>query len=251
MKIEYFKEYSPSLGREMEFKVYGHGGKPCIVFACQDARFFDFENQGMFEIAAPWIDAGKVQFFCVDGVIDSETWSDVNGDPARRTYRMNQWYHYIMDDFYPRMMEINGSGIRPMVTGCSMGATHAAIFALRRPDVFDAMIAMSGLYDARNFFGNYMDGYLYENSPVDFMRNLPNDHPYVDLLNQNTLFFCIGQGAWEGELLPSNRELARICWEKGIHAYFDFWGYDVCHDWPWWKVQFPYFLEKVFGPANG
>ena len=28
MKIEYFKEYSHCLNRDMEFKVYGHGGKP-------------------------------------------------------------------------------------------------------------------------------------------------------------------------------------------------------------------------------
>ena len=26
MEMQYFKEYSPALGREMECKVYGHGG---------------------------------------------------------------------------------------------------------------------------------------------------------------------------------------------------------------------------------
>ena len=30
MRIEYYKEYSSRLGREMEFKVYGHGGKPAL-----------------------------------------------------------------------------------------------------------------------------------------------------------------------------------------------------------------------------
>ena len=28
MKIEYYNEYSPNLGRHMELKVYGHAGKP-------------------------------------------------------------------------------------------------------------------------------------------------------------------------------------------------------------------------------
>ena len=44
MKIEYFKEYSHCLNRDMEFKVYGHMGIPCLVFPAQDGRFYDFEN---------------------------------------------------------------------------------------------------------------------------------------------------------------------------------------------------------------
>ena len=31
MKVEYYKEYSHELGRDMEFKVYGHAGKPCGI----------------------------------------------------------------------------------------------------------------------------------------------------------------------------------------------------------------------------
>ena len=30
MEMQYFKEYSPALGREMECKVYGHGGRPML-----------------------------------------------------------------------------------------------------------------------------------------------------------------------------------------------------------------------------
>jgi esterase/lipase superfamily enzyme len=25
----------------------------------------------------------------------------------------------------------------------------------------------------------------------------------------------------------------------------DYWGFDVDHDWCWWRVQLPYFMEKV------
>ena len=28
MEMQYFKDYSPALGREMECKVYGHAGRP-------------------------------------------------------------------------------------------------------------------------------------------------------------------------------------------------------------------------------
>ena len=32
---------------------------------------------------------------------------------------------------------------------------------------------------------------------------------------------------------------------KGIGAWCDFWGYDVEHDWPWWKKQIRYFLPYL------
>ena len=51
MKTEYYREYSPNLGRDMEYKVYGHAGRPMLVFPCQDGRFFDFEDRGMVDIA--------------------------------------------------------------------------------------------------------------------------------------------------------------------------------------------------------
>ena len=44
MQKQYFKIYSEHLNRDMEFKVYGHTGKPVLVFPSQDGRFFDFEN---------------------------------------------------------------------------------------------------------------------------------------------------------------------------------------------------------------
>ena len=46
MKVEYYKEYSNCLNRDMEYKVYGHAGIPLLVFPAQDGRFFDFENFG-------------------------------------------------------------------------------------------------------------------------------------------------------------------------------------------------------------
>jgi len=47
MKVEYFKKYSNCLQRDMEFKIYGHGGIPLLVFPAQDGRFYDFENFGL------------------------------------------------------------------------------------------------------------------------------------------------------------------------------------------------------------
>ena len=51
METQYFKDYSPALGREMECKVYGHAGRPMLFIPCQDGRFFDFED---FHMPVRW-----------------------------------------------------------------------------------------------------------------------------------------------------------------------------------------------------
>jgi len=72
---------------------------------------------------------------------------------------------------------------------------------------------------------------------------MPNGHPYIDKYNRNRGVICAGQGAWE--LPESTIRLRDIFAEKGINTWVDLWGYDVCHDWPWWHKQVPYFLPKL------
>ena len=79
MQIRYYKEYSRYLNRDMEFKVYGHAGRPILIFPCQSGRFFDWEDHNMCNLAAPWIDAGKLQIITADS-IDRESWD--NDGPA-------------------------------------------------------------------------------------------------------------------------------------------------------------------------
>ena len=144
MNIAYYKEYSRQLGRNMEFKRYGWGGKICVVFPCLNGRFYDYEDFRMPEAIAPFLDSRKLQLFCVDG-IDAETWT-AQGDPRQRMERHEAWYRYITEELMPRMYQITGSREKLMCTGCSMGAFHAANFFFRRPDLFDTVVALSGVY---------------------------------------------------------------------------------------------------------
>ena len=100
MEMQYFKEYSPALGREMECKVYGHGGRPMLYIPCQDGRFFDFEDFHMADTLAPWIESGQLMVMSID-TLDKETWSDTNGDPYWRIRRYEQWLRYIVDEAVP------------------------------------------------------------------------------------------------------------------------------------------------------
>ena len=248
METQYFKNYSPALGRDMECKVYGHAGRPVLFLPCQDGRFFDFENFHMTDVWAPWIKSGQVMVFSID-TIDQETWSNKDGDPDWRIRRHEQWIAYITDEMVPFMRAMvndrNGwdgeAGV--MVFGCSLGATHAVNLYLRRPDLFDRLLALSGIYSAEYGFGGYMDDVVYLNSPVHYMANLPADHPYVELFNRKKAVICVGQGPWE--LPETTCRLRDIFAEKDIHIWVDLWGYDCAHDWDWWYKQVPYFLPYL------
>ena len=243
MQIEYIREYSPILDREVEFKRYGYSGKPVLVFPSQDGNCNQYEDFGMIDVLSDFIEQGKIQVFCV-GSVDLESWSDLNGNPRYRIEMQERWFEHICYEMVPRIQYISWrSDI--IVTGCSMGGSHAGILFFRRPDLFDTLISLSGQFDARMFFGNYMDDLVYNNSVVDFLKDMPWNHPYLDLYRQKNIIICIGQGAWEGELLPSNRELDRILCEKQVPAWFDYWGFDVAHDWPWWRIQIRYFMEHI------
>ena len=88
-----------------------------------------------------------------------------------------------------------------------------------------------------------MDEVLYLNSPVDFIPNMSADHEYIGLYNQNQAIICVGQGAWE--MPDMTRELQYATDAKGIRIWYDYWGYDCSHDWPWWYKQVEYFVPKL------
>ena len=250
MEIKYYKEHSDILGRDMEYKVFGSSGKICFAFAPQSGRFYDFENFHMVDVAAKWIEEGKLQIVCPDS-IDEESWSgrESGAEDDWRFRKQEEWFLYITDELYPTVKARNTSEAaqgRCMTTGCSMGALHAANFFFRRPDLFDTVIAMSGIYNAQYFFPGTSHPLAYDNSPAIFLKNLPADHPYRKLYANSTIIICVGQGAWEDELLESTRELDTTMKAAGIQAWFDYWGKDVSHDWNWWQKQFPYFLGKIF-----
>lgn len=246
MEIRYFKHYSGNLQRDMEFKAYGHAGKPVIFFPCEGGRFYDFENFQMIDHWAQWIEEGRFTVFAADS-IDRETYMG-QGDCAQRTAQHERWYQYIVSELVPYVtllsIERNGYEQGIMTFGCSMGAMHAANLFFRRPDLFNAVFAISGIYDARMYFGDYMDEILYRNTPVEYLRNLGDGHYFKRMYNDRRMLFVVGQGPWEGHSLDSARYLEYIFRDQGIHAKVEYWGNDVSHDWYWWYKMVELYVPK-------
>ena len=107
MKIEYHKHYSGWLGRDMEFKVYGHAGKPVMFIPCQGGRFMDFEGFNMHNTWAPWIESGQVMVFSID-CIDNEAWAAKGADNRWRIENHERWYNYVVNEMVPTIKHMAG-----------------------------------------------------------------------------------------------------------------------------------------------
>lgn len=243
MHIEYQKHHSAYLGREMEYKVYGHGGKPILVFPSSGGSFYEYEDFGMIEACRPFIEAGQVRFITPDSV-DSHSWLDSGASSGHKNYIHSLFEAYILQELVPRVRHSTGWFGPLGVTGCSMGGFHSANFYFKHPDVFDLVIAQSGIYDIRFFTGGDLSDGVYFNSPVDYLAAL-EDPWYLDRYRQGHILLSTGLGRWEEDTIRDTDAMAAIFRRRGIEAWVDYWGPDADHDWPWWRLQMPYFLGRL------
>jgi esterase/lipase superfamily enzyme len=244
VNIEYHKRWSDYLSQDMELKVYGQAGKIAVVFPALGGRFFEYEDFGMVLSLQELIEAGRLRLITVDS-IDSQSWANWNAHPADRARRHEDYDRYIIEEMLPFFRkQYNISDERFISTGCSMGAYHAANFFFRHPDHFEGVVALSGIYQLGMFVGDYMDDNVYFNSPIVYLSNL-NDQWYIDRYHQSQIIICCGQGAWEEPILADTLALKKVLEAKKIPAWIDIWGFDVNHDWPWWRKMAPYFFNKV------
>jgi esterase/lipase superfamily enzyme len=249
MHVEHHQWHSDNLNRDMALKVYGHWGKPIMVFPCSRGRYFDYEGLGMIEAIAGFINAGKIKLFCVDSV-DEESWYNYAVSPSDRNARHEDYDRYIVKEVIPFIRShCQSPQERVMANGCSMGAYHAVNFFLKHPDLFEGTIALSGLYrlDRPEFqlTADDLPG-VYFNSPISYLRDL-TDSDYLEQYRRSRIVVCVGQGAWEDEAIEDTRYLDYLFGEKSVPAWIDYWGYDVNHDWPWWYRQMNYFLGRLYG----
>jgi len=225
---------------------YGHYGRPVLVFASEQGRAEDFENNGMVGAVAGLIDDGRVKLYCIDSA-DGYSWSDYSVPIEERARRHGRYESWVIDEVVP-WVSADCGGIREFVTlGCSLGAFHAANFALKRADLFPLALCLSGNYDPSSWraWGEQGDA-TYFNKPMSYVANLHGDHLNW-LRDQLSLLLVVGQGAWEvdpTQSLPSTRAFAERLAQQGIRHELDVWGYDVPHDWPSWRAQLAHHLPR-------
>jgi esterase/lipase superfamily enzyme len=178
---------------------------------------------------------------------DAASWSNHDISIEERARRHGRYESWITGDVVPWIYQDCGDHQVEVITvGCSLGAFHAANFALKRADLFPLAMCFSGNYDpaAWDAWGE-RGNEAYFNNPMDYVGNLTGDH-LAWLQSRLSLLLVCGQGQWEDTTgaLPSTRQFGALLTEAKIRHEIDLWGYDVPHDWPSWRAQLAHHLPR-------
>lgn len=236
---------APSIGGSGTVIAYGHYGRPVIAFPSEAGRAWDWEGNGMVDAVSGLLEAGRLKLYCVDSY-DEASWSNRSIPVEQRAREHERWEAWVMEQVVPFVSADCGGAHEIAVTGCSLGAFHAANMALKHADRFPLAVCMSGSYDPMNWHGWGERGEsAYFNNPLDYVAHLGGDH-LEWLRSRVSLLLVCGQGQWEDTTgaLDSTRRFAELLSGKGIRCELDLWGHDVPHDWPSWRAQLAHHMPR-------
>src|SRR5438552_13980057 len=188
--------YSPALNKEMPIVTYGHYGFALVLVPTASADYLEYERFQLIDAIQHHIDSGKVKVFSINS-INTESWLNNHMDPRHKIIRHQQFNDYVFNEVVP-FIRNNTSPETPIITcGASFGALHSMNLFLKRPDIINGVIAMSGVYDLTEYTKGYFDDDVYLNSPLHYMPNLTDDWILSHIRSSNHIHILSGRGAYE------------------------------------------------------
>jgi esterase/lipase superfamily enzyme len=243
MKRELTSWYSPSLDKEMPVAVYGDYGFALLLVPTAAADYLEYERFQMIDSLAPHINSGKVKVFSINS-INNESWLNDNMLGEHKGIRHNQFNNYVFNEAVPFIKTGTSSETPIIVSGASFGALHSMNLFLKRPDIINGVIAMSGVYDLHEYTKGFNDDQVFFNSPMNYMPGLTDDWYLSHIRRSNHIHILAGSGAYEDP--GAAGRFARVLYDKGINYELDIWGADMTHDWPTWRDMLPYYIASRF-----
>jgi esterase/lipase superfamily enzyme len=233
--------FSPALQKEMPVAVYGHYGYALLMIPTAAADFLEYERFELIHALQPLLDDGRLKIFSVNS-INTESWMHKGMEGAHKAIRQNQFNTYIFNEVIPFIRNKTSEEIPIITCGASFGAFHAMNLFLKRPDLLQGVIAMSGVYDLMEYTDGFYDEQVYFNSPMHFIPNL-EDHQVLENIRKGKITIATGSGAHEDP--DANRRFSAVLHNKSIPHQLEVWGDDVHHDWPTWRKMLPEILTRV------
>ncbi len=235
--------WSPNLNKNMEICAYGHYGTAILMFPSAAADYLEYERFYLIDSIAPFIESGKIKVYSINS-INSESWLNHRMHGREKSIRHQQYNNYVVEEVVPFIFRDCDGQVPIITSGVSLGALHAANSLFRRPDVFDGTIAMSGIYDLKEYSKGYFDEDCYFNSPMDYLPNLTDQYWLNLLRSKHHIHILSGSGSYEDP--NASVEISRVLDSKGIPFDLDIWGKDYTHDWPTWRAMLPHVIGTQF-----
>lgn len=235
--------YSPRLQREMPIAVYGNYGFALLLVPTAAADYLEYERFQLIDALAPFIDAGKVKVFSINS-INNESWLNNQMEGRHKIIRHQQFNEYVYEEVLPFIRTQTSDQTPVIICGASFGALHSMNLFLKRPDLLQGVIAMSGVYDLTEYTKGYYDEDVYFNSPQHYIPNLTDHHILEQIRASHHIHIFTGSGAYEDP--DASGRFARILYDKGINYELDVWGQEWPHDWNTWRAVLPHYLGTRF-----
>ncbi|MCC6554251.1 MAG: hypothetical protein IT372_14725 [Polyangiaceae bacterium] len=230
----------------MPIASYGDRGHPLLIFPVGQGDCLEVERIRLIQAIEPHLFAGRCHAFSAES-INRHAWMNPEVPPPEAARRQALYAAYVEDEVVPYIRRVTGApDARIAVAGAGFGAFHAANQLFRRPDLFGALIAMSGFYDLEpELTRGYWDEDVYFNNPVAYVSNL-HDEETLELLREHTqIHLIVGRG--RGEAPERSEQLSRVLTMKGIPHDLDVWGPDVDHDPVWWRRMLAHYVGERLG----
>lgn len=235
--------YSPRLQKEMPVAIYGHYGFALLLVPTAAADYLEYERFQLIGALSSFVDSGKVKIFSINS-INNESWMNNDMNPRDKMSRHLQFNEYVFEEVIPFVKTHTSADTSIIICGASFGALHSMNLFLKRPDLLNGVIAMSGVYDLTEYTKGYYDDDVYFNSPQHYMPNL-SDHSILQQIRKSDhIHIFTGSGAYEDP--AASGRFAKILYDKGIQYELDVWGPEWPHDWNTWRAMLPHYLGTRF-----
>jgi esterase/lipase superfamily enzyme len=235
--------YSSRLQKDMPVAVYGHYGFSLLLVPTAAADYLEYERFQLIDALSYFIESGKVKIFSINS-INNESWLNNQMEPRHKIIRHRLFNEYVYHEVIPFIKTHTSNETPIFISGASFGALHSMNLFLKRPDLLNGVIAMSGVYDLTEYTKGYYDEDVYFNSPQHYIPNL-TDHSILEQIRRSHhIHIFTGSGSFEDP--GASGRFAKILYDKGINYELDVWGPEWPHDWNTWRAVLPHYLGTKF-----
>jgi esterase/lipase superfamily enzyme len=179
------------------------------------------------------------------------SWTAMDRPVGERLAQHAAYERFIKHELVPFIEEdCHTPGVRIGLAGASLGATYAALFALKTPHRFPWALCLSGRYRTTPMLHGQGGEDAYYNDPLAFVPNLSGE-ALARVRGQTHLTLVVGRGPHENRCIDETVALSRALRGRGIPHTLDVWGQDVSHEWVWWRRQLRHHLGGALWRAAG
>lgn len=237
----YLRLPSRALGRSVHLWTHGHWGPPVIAFPTAAGMAHEWQAAGAVEALRPLLDAGRLKLYCPESEA-CRSWTATDRSAEHQLAQHAAYERFVVHELVPWIRADCRSPHAPIgLAGASLGATYAALFALKQPELFPWGLCLSGRYRTTPMLQGHGGTDAYYNDPLAFVPNL-SGASLDRVRGQTHLTLVVGRGPHEGRCVQETLSLSRALRGRGIPHTLDVWGGDVSHEWVWWRRQLQHHL---------